>query len=149
MFLSRRGMMKKKIVVLLIVVVVITGMVIGAIAQPYRIRPADIRFVKIWASESWPQKYYVQVEAGGSNTCWEPWKYVVLRFGNIIFVRVLTLHHRDKGCGMMITYEEKVIELGRWVIPGMIYVVRVNDVTKTFIGGRCEKIPQRLLLKLW
>ena len=141
--------MKKKIVVLLIVVVVITGMVIGAIAQPYRIRPADIRFVKIWASESWPQKYYVQVEAGGSNTCWEPWKYVVLRFGNIIFVRVLTLHHRDKGCGMMITYEEKVIELGRWVIPGMIYVVRVNDVTKTFIGGRCEKIPQRLLLKLW
>jgi hypothetical protein len=142
-------MMKKKIVVLLIVVVVITGMVIGAIAQPYRIRPADIRFVKIWASESWPQKYYVQVEAGGSNTCWRPWKYVVLRFGNIIFVRVLTLHHRDKGCGMAITYEEKVIELGRRFMPGMEYVIRVNDVTETFTGSRCEEIPQRLLSKLW
>ena len=141
--------MKKKIVVVLIVVVVITGMVVGAIAQPYRIRPADIKVVKIWVSESWPQKYYVQVEAGGSNTCWRPWQYVVLRFGNIIFVRVLTLHHRDEGCGMAITYEEKVIELGRWIIPGMIYVVRVNDVTETFIGGRCEQIPQRLLLKLW
>lgn len=124
--------MKKKIVVALIVIVVITGMVAGTIAQPYRIRPADIKVVNIWVSESWPQKYYVQVEAGGSNTCWKPWKYGVLRFGNIIFVRVLTLHHRDEACGMSITYEEKVTELGRWLIPGMKYVVRVNDVTETF-----------------
>jgi hypothetical protein len=137
--------MKKKIVIMLVVIVVIVGMVLGVVAQPYRIRPAEIKVVNIWASESWPQKYYVQVEAGGPNTCWEPWKYVVLRFGNIIFVRVLTLHHRAKGCGMAITYEEKVIELGRWFIPGMKYVVRVNDVTKTFTGGRCEQIPQRLL----
>jgi hypothetical protein len=138
-------MMKKKIVVVLIVVVVITGMVVGAIAQPYRIRPADIKFVNIWASESWPQKYYVQVEAGGSNTCWKPWKYVVLRFNNIIFVWVLTLHHRNEFCGMAITYEEKVIELGRCFIPGMKYVVRVNDAKETFIGGQCDQIPPWLL----
>lgn len=138
-------MKKKKIAVVLIVVVVIIGMVVGAIAQPYRIRPADIKVVNIWAGESSLGEYYVQIVAGGTNTCWAPWKYVVLRFGNMIFVRVLTLHHRNEGCGMAITYEENVINLGRCFIPGMKYVVRVNDVKETFIGGQCDQIPPWLL----
>jgi len=137
--------MKKKIVVILLVVVVIASMVVGVFAQPYRIYPADIKVVNIWVGESWPREYYVQVVAGGSNTCWKPWKYVVLRFGNIIFVRVLTLHHRGEACGMALTYEEKVIKLGSCFIPGMKYVVRVNDVTETFIGGRFKQIPPWLL----
>lgn len=136
-------MMKKKIVIILAAVVVVAGTVSGVVAQRYVILPADIKVVNIWVSESWPQKYYVHVEAGGPDSCWKPWKYVVLRFGNVIFVGVLTLHDRERGCQMVITYEDKVVELGRLFIPGMKYLVIVNDVTEIFTGGRCEQIPRQ------
>ena len=80
--------MKKKIVVTLVVVVVIAGMVVGAVASlssPYRIYPAYIKEVNIVIDTEYllPQ-YCLRVVAGGPNTCWRPWKYVVMSFGNII-----------------------------------------------------------------
>jgi hypothetical protein len=132
--------MKKKIVVVLVVVAVIAGVVAGAVAQPYRILPAKIKDVDIWAggssrggpSES--KRYYLLVVAGGHNTCWKPWRYNVTRLGNTIFVEVLTLHHRGEPCGMALTYEEKTISLGRCFIPDMKYWVVVNGMVEPFIA---------------
>jgi hypothetical protein len=129
----------KKIVVIVVVVVLIAVAVVGVVAQPYRIYPAYINEVAIKAKvdETMPMKYYLRVRAGGPTTCWRPWRYCVMRFGNIIFVSVLTLHHRYKSCGQAFTWEFKVIPLGSCLIPGMKYTVVVNDAVKTFvaIGG--------------
>lgn len=131
--------MKKKIVVILVAVLVVVGVVVGVVAQPYRIYPAYIDDVDLDAGldEPLPVKYYLRVVAGGPSTCWKPWRYCVMRFGNIIFVRVLTLHHRCRACGQAYTWEKKTIPLGSCFIPGMKYTVVVNDVVKTFvaIGG--------------
>ena len=124
--------MKKKIVIILVVMAVIAGMVIGAVAQPFRILPAKIKDVEIRCLESIPPQYYLRVVAGGPNTCWAPWKYNIMRFGNIIFVGVLTLHRRGEICGQALTWQEKIIPLGSCFIQGMKYMVVVNDVVETF-----------------
>ncbi len=130
--------MKKKVVAVLVAVLVIVAVVVGVVAQPYRIYPADIKEVHfdIPVGESLPTQCHLQIVAGGRNTCWMPWRYCVMRFGNIIFVRVLTLHHRNELCGQAFTWEEKVIPLGSCFFPGRSYIVVVNDVVATFVDGR-------------
>lgn len=137
--------MKKKTVVIILVAVAL--LIAGAVAQPYRIYPADIKDIDIWVSESWPQKYYVRVVAGGSNTCWRPWRYHVTRLGNTIFVEVLTLHHRGELCGFALTYEEKIIPLGICFIPDMKYAIVATDgmrnfMVETFVAGRSNLIKK-------
>jgi len=126
--------MKKKIVIILVVMAVIAGMVIGVIAQPYRIVPAKIKDVGISCRESFPPQYYLRVVAGGPNSCWKPWKYNVMRFGNVIFVKILTLRYPHENCGLQPSFfwEEKIIPLGSCFIQGMKYIVVVNDVVETF-----------------
>jgi hypothetical protein len=124
--------MKKKIVVIVLAVAAL--LIVGIVAQPYRIYPAYIKEVKVYTAESLPPQYYLRVVAGGYSTCWKPWRYHVMRFGNIIFVRVLTLHHRGESCGHAFTWEEKIIPLGRCFIPGIKYKVMVNNVTDTFVA---------------
>ena len=163
--------MKKRIVVIAVVVVVIGAMVAGVVAQPYRIHAAYIDDVEVFprsfrihtayidrvgidyidrvridagldeAMPLLPVQYRLRVVAGGPTTCWRPWKYCVMRFGKVIFVRVLTLHHRYGACGQAYTWEEKTIGLGTCFIPGTKYTVVVNDVVKTFvaIGGGSDK----------
>jgi hypothetical protein len=131
--------MKKKIVVIVVVVLVIVGVIVGVVvagivASPYRIYPAQIKEVNVYTAESLPPQYYLRVVAGGPNTCWRPWRYHVTRFGNTIFVKVLTLHDRRVGCGQMVTWVEHTIPLGSCFIPGVTYTVVVNDVTETFVA---------------
>lgn len=125
--------MKKK--TLVIVLVVAALLIVGLVVQPFRILPAQIKDVDIYVGESILPTYFVRVVAGGYNTCWKPWKYVVLRLGNMVFVQVLTLHHRDEFCGMSFTWEEKTINLGRCFIPYINWVV-VNGEVETFIPHR-------------
>lgn len=138
--------MKKKIVVIVVHVIVVVGVAVGVIAgvvSQYRIYPAYIDDVDIRAGldEPVPVKYYLRVVAGGPSTCWRPWRYCVMRFGNIIFVRVLTLHNRFEACGQAYTWAKKTIPLGSCFIPGEKYTVVVHDVVKTFvaIGGGSDK----------
>ena len=125
--------MKKKIVVIVVTVLVIVGaVVVGVRASPYRIYPAYIKYIELQRIETLPPQYSLQVVAGGPDTCWTPWKYCVMRFGNIIFVGVLTLHHRAELCSQAFTWEEKTINLGSCFIPGMINIVVVNHMVLTF-----------------
>jgi len=124
--------MKKKIVVILLAVAALV--MAGVVLSQYRIYPAYIKEINISVAESLPPKYYLRVVAGGPNTCWKPWRYCGNRFGNMIFVQVLTLHHRGELCGQLFTWEEKIIALGSCFIPGMKYTVVVNNVTETFVA---------------
>jgi len=121
--------MKKNLVIVLMVAALL---VVGLVVQPFRILPAEIKEVDIYVGESILPTYFVRVVAGGRNTCWKPWKYVVLRLGNMVFVQVLTLHHRDEFCGQAETWEEKNINIGRCFIPYINWVV-VNGEVETFI----------------
>jgi len=112
---------------------------VGVVAQPYRIHPGYIDDVAIDAGLDeamivMPVEYYLRVVGGGPTTCWRPWKYCVMRFGKVIFVRVLTLHHLYRACGQAYTWEKKTIGLGTYFIPGTKYTVVVNDVVKTFVA---------------
>ena len=122
--------------VVVVAVLVVVGVVAGIVAQPYRIYPAYIDVVAIDArlDEPMPVEYYLRVVAGGPNTCYRPWRYCVMRFGNIILVKVLARHRRNELCGQLYTWEKKTIGLGRCFIPGMKYTVVVNDVVKTFVA---------------
>ena len=121
--------MKKVAVIALAVLLIVV-----VVTSVYRIRPAHIYDVDIWVSRSLPHQYFLRVVAGGSSTCWQPWKYVTMRFGNIIFVRVLTLHDLDGSCGWMVIEEEKIISLGSSLLPNMIFMVVVNDVVKILVA---------------
>jgi hypothetical protein len=131
--------MKKKIVVIVVVVLVIVGLVVvGLVKSPYRIYPSQIKEVEVLSADGMMRVYYLRVVAGGPNTCWSPWRYCVMRFGNKVFVEVLTLIDLRVVCGGMITWKEKDIPLGSCFIPGMKYVVVVNGVTETFVAGECK-----------
>jgi len=128
--------MKKRIVIILVVVVVIAGVVAGVVAQPYRIIPAYIEEVNIVIdTESLLPQYCLRVVAGGPTTCWRPWRYCVTRFGNMIFVQVLTLHRRGEICGQAFTWEEKIIPLDSCLIPCEIYTVVVNGQWRLLVAG--------------
>jgi hypothetical protein len=131
-----RSRMKKFGGILLVVLLILCVLCVNAL--PYRIYPADIKEVHfdIPVGESLPTQCYLRIVAGGSNTCMRPWRYCWARFGNIIFVRVLTLHHRHELCGAAFTWEEKVIPIGSCFFPGRSYIVVVNDVVATFVDGR-------------
>ena len=136
--------MKKKIVIVLVaVVVVVSGVVVGIRVSPYRIYPCHINNVEVFADQYSPPGYHLRVVAGGPTTCWKPWRYSVVRFGNTVVVNVITLLRRDGPCGHAFTWEEKVFHLGRCFIPGMKYVVVVNGQVESFIAGECEVKPMR------
>lgn len=120
----------KKIVVILLAALLIALVVTSV----YRIRPAYIYDVDVWVSKSFPHRYFLRVVAGGPSTCWEPWKYVTTRFGNIIFVRVLTLQYVGGSCGWMVIEQEKIIPLGTSLLPNTIFVVVVNGVLRILVA---------------
>ena len=105
-------------------------------SSPYRIYPAYIKEVSIVIdTESLLPRYCLRVVAGGPNSCWEPWRYHVIRFGNMIFVKVLTLHDLRKPCLMMVTYVEKIIPLDSCLIPFTAYVGVVNGQWRLLAAG--------------
>jgi len=105
-------------------------------SSPYRIYPAYIKEVNIVIdTESLLPQYCLRVVAGGPNTCWKPWRYHVMRFGNMIFVKVLTLHDLRKPCGCALTYVEKIIPLDSCLIPCNIYAAVVNGEWRLLVTG--------------
>lgn len=127
--------MKKKIVVILVAVLVIVNMVVAGVhVSPYRIYPSQVKEVHVFAAECLVPEYYLRVVAGGPNTCWSPWRYCVKRFGNVIFVEVLTRLDLRVACGQAFTWKEKIIPLGSCFIPGMKYRVVVNGVIEAFVA---------------
>ncbi|OGN96334.1 MAG: hypothetical protein A2Z77_06780 [Chloroflexi bacterium RBG_13_51_36] len=136
--------MKRKIVLIVVaVLVVVGGVVVGVRASPYRIYRSYIKDVEVFADQYSPPGYHLRVVAGGPNTCWKPWKYSVVRFGNIVVVDAIALFHRDRDCGQAFTWEVKVFHLGRCFVPGMKYVLVVNGEVESFIAGECEVKPMR------
>lgn len=127
--------MKKKIVIILVAVIVIVGVLAVVVrAWPYRIYPSQIKEVDVLSADGMMRVYYLRVVAGGPNSCWSPWRYCVKRFGNIIFVEVLSLLDVREPCYQVVTWEEKDIGLGGCFIPGMKYKVVVNGVVETFVA---------------
>lgn len=144
--------MKKKIVLIVVAVLVVVGGGVAAVrVSPYRIYRSEIRDVEIQVQEvskipfmgNVRPEYYVEVVAGGPNSCWSPLRYCVKRFGNIIFVEILSRIDLRVACGQAFTWEEKVFHLGRCFVPGMKYAVVVNGDVESFIAGECEVKPMR------
>ena len=124
--------MSRILFVMLAVVLILTIFV--TVFPEYRIRSAVIYDVDVWVSRSFPHQYFLRVVAGGSSTCWKPWKYVTARFGNIIFVRVLTLPYLHGPCGWMVIEEEKIMPLGISLVPNMVFVVVVNGAVRILVA---------------
>ena len=130
--------MNRSLCVILTVLLILSIFVTGCDdnSWPYRIYPAHIKEVNIVTNtESLVPQYCLRVVAGGPTTCWEPWRYLVMRFGNMIFVEVLTLHDLRKACGFALTYVEKIIPLDSCLIPSKIYMVVVNGRSRLLVAG--------------
>ena len=119
----------KKVVVILLSVLLIVGVVAP---HEHILKPAFIAEVDIIVdAEAFPPRYCLRVVAGGPTTCWQPWRYHIVRFGSTVLVVVLTLHHPGEICGQAFIWEEILIPLRS--CPAMIYTVMVNSVVKTFV----------------
>ena len=95
---------------------------------------APIEDVDIWADNSSPPQYFVDVVSGEPNACHEFVGYNVTRAGNTIRVEIFNLRSIFGPCAEVYSYVEHTIPLGSDFVPGVNYTVEVNDVIETFVA---------------
>ena len=96
---------------------------------------APIEDVDIWADNSSPREYFVDVVSGEPTTCSKFDSYNVTRAGNTtIIVEIFNLRNIFGACGEELRFAEHTIPLGSDFVPGVNYTVEVNDVTETFVA---------------
>ena len=96
---------------------------------------APIEDVDIWADNSSPREYFVDVVSGEPTTCSKFDSYNVTRAGNTtIIVEIFNLRSIFGACGEELRFAEHTIPLGSDFVPGVNYTVEVNDVIETFVA---------------
>jgi hypothetical protein len=101
---------------------------------PCRIFLAPIHDVEIWANNSSPTQYFVDVVSGEDMTCVHFYSYNVTHTSNTtIRVEILNRECPSEGCGEVYTEVENTIPIGSDFIVGVTYTVEVNDVTEVFV----------------
>ena len=99
-----------------------------------RVFLAPIHDVEIWADNSSPTQYFVDVVSGESYTCVHFDSYDVTHTSNTtIMVEIFNRECTNEGCGEVYTEVKNTIPLGSDFVVGVTYTVEVNDVTETFV----------------
>ena len=95
--------------------------------------PAPIDSVDVLIRESAPPQVSVKVLAGLPGGCAQRDSHSVSRSGDTFTVTVLnSMPAGNAICTMIYGTYELSIDLGRELVPGTTYTVRVNDKTTTF-----------------
>ena len=125
--------MKKTLFVISAIILILSIFVSSGCAG-CRIFLAPIREVEIWADNSSPTQYFVDVVSGESYTCVHFDSYNVTHTSNTtIRVEIFNRECRNEGCGGEYTEGENSISIGSDFVAGVTYMVEVNDVTETFV----------------
>jgi len=95
---------------------------------------APIHDVEIWADNSSPTQYFVDVVSGEPSICDHFNSYNVTRASNTtILIDVFNLRC-GTGCPAVYSYVENTIPLGSDFVSGGNYTVVVNNMTETFVA---------------
>jgi len=95
---------------------------------------APIHDIEVWAVNSSPSQYFVDVVSGETSICDHFDSYTVARAGNTtIILEILNVRY-GMGCPEVYRYVENTIPLGSDFVAGGNYTVVVNDVVETFIA---------------
>jgi hypothetical protein len=100
----------------------------------YRRSLAPIHDVEIWADNSSPPKYFVDVVSGEPNSCAKFDSYYVKRDGKTTRVWIINIEYVGGSCAEIYSYVDHTISLGSDFVPGVNYTVEVNDMTETFVA---------------
>jgi hypothetical protein len=118
---------------------ILAGLVILSISatgcgEPCVMTLAPIHGTNIWADNSSPPQYFVDVVSGEPSACYNFNSCNVTRTGNTtVRVEVFNLYC-ESYCGQVYSYVEHNITLGSDFVPGVNCTVEVNDVTTTFVA---------------
>ena len=95
---------------------------------------APIHDIGIWADNSSPSQYFVDVVSGEPSICDHFNSYNVTRASNTtVIVEIFNLRC-GTGCPAVYSYVENTIPLGSDFVSGGNYTVVVNNVTETFVA---------------
>lgn len=112
---------------------------------------APIYDIDIWADNSSPSHYFVDVVIGEHTSCNSFDSYNVTRTGNTtIRVEIVNKHITGEPCEEYVKYVEHTIPLGSDFVPGGNYTVEINDVTVNFVAGVTMIYPAIILdIRIW
>ena len=97
---------------------------------------ASIYEIDIWADNSSPPHYFLDVVIGEHTSCDSFDSYNVTRAGNTtIRVEIVNKHITGVPCQEYALCVEHTFPLGSDFVPGGNYTVEINDVTVNFVAG--------------
>jgi hypothetical protein len=95
---------------------------------------APIHDIEVWADESSPSQYFVDVVSGETSICDHFASCNVTRAGNTTIIVEVLNRMCGTGCPVVYSYVENTISLGSDFVAGGNYTVIVNNVTETFVA---------------
>ena len=126
--------MKRILFVILAVLLILSIFANGCTG--YILYLATIHDIDIWADNSSPPHYFVDVVIGEHTSCDSFDSYNVTRASNTtIRVEIVNKHITGEPCQEYAKYVEHTFPLGSDFVPGVNYTVEVNNVTETFVAG--------------
>ena len=124
--------MKKILFVILAALLILSIFATGCTG--YRRSLAPIHDIEIWADESSPPQYFVDVVSGEPNSCVKFDSYKVTRAGDTTRVEIFNIEYLGGSCAEIYSYVDHTIPIGSDFVPGVNYTVEVNDMTETFVA---------------
>ena len=126
--------MKKAVLFSILVAVLLIAPGCKPKSQSVEIKPAPIHEVAIRFAESFPVQVFVYIKGGLSDGC-TTFKEVntTRNKDNIIEIIVSVQRPLNRMCTAIYGYFEQNVALGSDFVRGKTYIVKVNDVTKTFV----------------
>ena len=125
--------MKRIVVILLGVLVILSIFANGCAGGPCISYDAPIGGITIWADNSSPPQYFLDVEYGFASCDGYSGSYEVTRVGNTTIEVNVFNGTCDQNCPVD-RYATLNISLGSDFVLGVNYTVEVNDVTVTFVA---------------
>ena len=127
--------MKKTVVILLPVVLILSILADGCAAGPCISYDPPIGGIAIWADNSSPRKYFLDVVYGFASCDGYSGSYEVRRVGNTTIEVDVFNGTCEPDCPVD-RYAALNISLGSDFIVGVNYTVQVNNVTEVFVACR-------------
>ena len=125
--------MKKILFVILAVLLILSIFATGCTGYIFYRGP--IYDIDIWADNSSPPHYFVDVVIGEHTSCDSFDSYNVTRADNTtVRVEIVNKHITGEPCAEYAKYVEHTFPLGSDFVPGVNYTVEVNNVIETFIA---------------
>jgi len=118
-----------------VVVLCLLGLLLGSCArvEALEIRLAPIHEVRVNIAESYPPQVFVYIKGGLSDGCTAFHQLTTERRGNTIYIEVATQRPKGAICTQVYGFFEQNVNLGSDFTSGGTYVVRVNDMTTSFV----------------